>query len=62
MNVARTTQDVEDHDGNTLTRAMEWEIQRRGHVTLPTRLQGRDVVICDLGKIASDILQSGGYG
>ena len=60
--VTRTTRDVGDHDGSTTSRATEWAIQRKGCLTLSTGLQGGDAVIWDLEKIASDILQSGGYG
>ena len=62
MGVARTTRDVGDHDGSTTTHATEWAIQWKGRDMLPMRLQGGDATIWDLGKIASDILQSGGYG
>ena len=58
---ARTTRDVEHHDGSTTTRATEQAIQRKGHVRLSTGLQGGDATIWNLGKIASDILQLGGY-
>ena len=62
MDVVRTTRDVGDHDGSTTARATKRAIQWKGHVRLSTGLQGGDAVIWDLEKIASDILQSGGYG
>ena len=48
--------------GSTTARATKRAIQRKGRVRLSTRLQGGDATIWNLGKIASDILQSGGYG
>ena len=44
-----------------MARATARAIQRKGRVMLSTGLQGEDATLCDLVKIASDILQSGGY-
>ena len=54
--------DVGDHDGSTTARATERAIQWKGRVRLSTGLQGVHATIWNLRKIASDILQSCGFG
>ena len=57
-----TTHDVRGRDGSRATRATERAIQRQGRVTLFVGLQGRDAAMRYIGRVASYILQSGGYG
>ena len=54
--------DVGDHDSSTTARATERAIRGKGRVRLSAGLQGRDAAIWYLRKIASHILQPGGYG
>ena len=48
--------DVGDRYGSRTARAMEWAIQWSGRVTLSMGLQGGDVTMWDLRKVASEIL------
>ena len=40
---------------------VEWFMQREGCITIFAGLQGGNATVRNIGRIASDILQSGGY-